>query len=257
MVLFSIILLCPIGGYSQNKIYFNLELDPFCIPFNAPLNYEKGLGYYSVMVNGLDNYTGNVNMSWHLFNEFGLRIGIGIHNFRYQVNYNILNPLDESMTFINNYRFFHTTDIGPILGITFAKGKIQISTGLNLLIQHLEIYQSHNSELTYNYFIDPLNQQSATLRIREDITFSRASSYNLFYIKVGYSFAKNFFFNISYENSFSNGLPALYELEVIGNTINTTDEDHLLNDFAFLNKYSSINFGISYNFELMRKRIKY
>jgi len=252
LLIIGILFLLTKVNYGQNKLDLSLAVDPFCIPFNGPLNQENGIGYYPVKVTGETNQSFSGYFSWYIFNDLGLKFGFGYHNFKYEVNYNILNPLDESESFMKNSRQFHTSDIGPIIGLVLNLNKFVLSTGLNMYIQHLEIYQSHNSSISDNFFFDPVNQTTAVLRIQENITFSFASSYNLFYVNVGYPIAKNVYLNFGYENSFSNGLPHLYEFKIIGNTINTTDEEHLLNDFAFLYKYSSINLGASYKFNLRK-----
>jgi hypothetical protein len=252
MLMIGFIQIVPLTLFSQNKLDLSIEVNPFCIPFKKPLNQENGIGYYSAEVYGKTNNSFLVNFSWYLFDNFGLKLGAGYHNFRYEVYYNILDPLDETISFMENYRQFHTSDIGPTIGFVYNHNKLQLGAGVNMFVQHLEIYQSHNSSLSDNFFIDPDAQKIKVLRIREDIKFSYASSYNLVYLNIGYAIAKHIYLHVGYENSFSNGLPHLYELQVVGNTVNTTDEEHLLNDFAFLYKYSSINFGAYYTFNLKK-----
>ena len=81
---------------SQHKFEFGVSVEPLVVPVNFGTYVEHGQGIYDINGRGKVSQSGSAYFTYWPFTSFGISLGVGIRNFRSQIDYIIPDPFDES-----------------------------------------------------------------------------------------------------------------------------------------------------------------
>lgn len=244
-IFLSAIFLTP-NSISQHKFEFGVSVEPIVAPVNFGTYVDNGQGYYDINGSGKITQSGSAYFNYWPFNSFGISLGVGVRNFRSQIDYVIPDPVDESMDpFMEGSYPFTAKGLGPSLSVLFRKEKWRARIGFAAIDVIDQEYVSNSSSSGYGWSAG--GEVIAALQVEENAYWQAIpSAYGFLQFEGQYNIFDNIFIKCGFETTINSQYPYPYTLYISGFTPETPPQTQVLNDYKMKNTLTSFSFGVGY-----------
>lgn len=246
--LLSWILLSP-EAFSQQKFELGVNIEPLVIPINFGTYVEKEPAYYDIHGAGKITQAGSAYIRYWPFKAVGVSVGAGWRSFHSSVDFELVDAFNAILSpGIKRSHPFMAKGRGPTCAVLWRMGKWKASIGLSYFNLYDRQFTPSSRVTTVTTRVD--GEVISKIHVEEEAYwgYTAPSSYGFLQFEGQYNVFKNLYVKFGFETTMSSQYPYPYTLLITGFTPQTSQEDHVLNDFKVRNKLSSVSFGVGYTF---------
>ena len=234
-------------SYAQHKFELGIYLDPLILPVNSVTFIEDGPGYYDINGRVKIAQALGANFSYWPFKTFGFSAGMGLRNFKTQIDYSIPDPINDAWSPIIEGSYpFSATGWGPLFALHWRKDKWQASIGFAFYTLTHQEYQSRSGIIAVSTW-DEFGVKIADIQMEEEAFWGPVPyNYDFLQVEVKYYFSTNFFVKFGFENT-GKSYWYPYTARISGYVKDKISPMQILNDYKMNTQLIAFSVGVGTN----------
>lgn len=245
LLLLSGLFLCQ-KNVAQHPFDIDIHVDPLILPLNSVTFVEDGPGYYDINGRVKVAQAIGADFTYWPVKSFGISAGVGVRNFKTQIDYEIPDPLHENAgTILEGSYPFRATGYGPHLALKWRNEKWQASIGYGYFDLNDAQYDSRSGTSGVTIW-DEFGVVLVDIEAEEEAYWSGApNTYKFLQVDVQYYFSKYLFVKIGFENT-GKSYWSPYTLKISGYIKDVTPQAQVFNDYKMKAQLASFSIGAGY-----------
>jgi hypothetical protein len=229
--------------FAQKKFELGLRFDGLNIQFDN--TYEGGLGTYDINTKRNITQSAYADLMYWPHQNFGISLGIGLHDFQSEIRYSIPSPSSETIL-VETSDQITARGLGYIASVHFRKDRWRVRIGYALFELYNQEYPSRYRLISVTSFEPGLGVLASLDVIEKSYWQSIPIMSGLIQMEGQYRVIDQLFVRLGFETTHCCRKYYPYTVQITGFTQQTTMDDHLFNDFRIRNMYTAFSVGIAY-----------
>jgi len=229
---------------AQHKFELGFHLDPLILPVNSVTFIEEGPGYYDIDGSIKIAQAIGADFSYWPFKSFGFSAGMGMRNFKSNVEYVLPDPFyEEAGPMLADSFPFMATGWGPSFAIHWRNNRWQASIGFAFYTLTHAQYEPR-SGLSGVAGWDEFGEKILDINVEYEAYWPYApTTYDFLQVEAKYFLSKNFFIKLGFENSGASYWNPV-SLYIDGFIKDVIPQEKVLNDFKMKGHLAAFSLGV-------------